>query len=429
MAARAGKDAGSKGTASFDAILDRIGGGDIRPVYVLYGEEAFLQERFLMRLSDAWLGKDADVRAVERLDGKAMSQAQAVDAACQMTLLSDRRLVVVDEPVFVPCGKAQETGKSGSRGTGDQADDADADDPDADGADGVDRADGAVGADRADGAGSAVSTGAADGTIDAGSTRAPKKAAGTPAVATGTQPLLTYLSQPSSDVCLVLRVRKGKPDRRQKLVSEIAKAGGLVEAAPLSAQDRIPYLQEAMRDMGKQCPPPLLARIARQSGGLAFCMREAEKLVAYAGDETTITSAMLDAVLTPNLESNIFSLVDALGQRRHAEALRELSALLDNGEPPFVVFAMIVRQFRLIFRAKACLQDGLGSGQIAQTLGIHPYTAKNVAAQCRYYTFPALERATALFCETDLSLKSNGAGEYRRILTDLLIRLGSDQAR
>ena len=400
--------------------MDRIGEGDIRPLYLLYGEEEFLRDRFLMRLRETWLGKGPGAPPVERMDGKAMTQTQVVDAACQMTLLSGRRLVVVDEPAFIPCGKAQETAKSEGPGTGDSADDADADDPDAD--DASDAGD----ANSASGAGGADGTSSASG---AGSGRALKKSAKAPAGASDGQPLLSYLAQPSSDACLVLHIRRGKPDRRQKLVAEIAKAGGLVEAAALSAQDRIPYLQEAMKDLGKQCPPHLLARMARQRGGLVFCIREAEKLAAYAGEETTITREMLDAVLTPSLESNIFTLVDALGRRQSAEALRELAALLDNGEPSFVVFSMIVRQFRLIFRAKACLQDGLGSGQIAQTLGIHPYTAKNVAAQCRYYTYPALEQATVLFCETDLSLKSNGAGEYRRILTDLLIALGTNRAR
>ena len=150
---------------------------------------------------------------------------------------------------------------------------------------------------------------------------------------------------------------------------------------------------------------------------------ELEKAVAYAGEERTITADMVEKVLTVSLETSIFWLVDALGQRCRSKALPELQALLEKGENPFGIFAMMLRQFRLIFRAKAGLREGMSKGQIAQILGVQPFIAEKAAEQSKRFSFAELERAIELFCEKDLAMKSGAP--YRQVLEDLLIALGS----
>ncbi|MCL1849747.1 MAG: DNA polymerase III subunit delta, partial [Clostridiales bacterium] len=188
-------------------------------------------------------------------------------------------------------------------------------------------------------------------------------------------------------------------------------------------QQRIPYLEEELKRLGKTSPPSLLDRISRQSSDTAGCIRELEKLAAYAGMESVLTAPMADAVLTPGVEADIFRLVDALGQRKQTQALQELQALFGKGESPFYLFAMMLRQFRIIFRAKACLQDGLSDRQISQALGIHPYSAQKAVSQSRLFTYPVLEKVLARFLDADLAMKSSGAGEHSLILTDLVLAL------
>ena len=400
MAEAAKKTDESKGTLSVEAAIRQIREGGVRPVYLLYGEEAFLQERFLLILKEVWLGPDAGAYAMAKEDGKTMTQAKAVDLASQTSLLSGRNLILIDEPVFIPGGKEQRQGKAG---------DADSNDPAAGDVAGEDAGEDTEGAATA---------------IDDAGFQPGRKPGNRRAAPQEKQPLLVYLEQPNDRTCLVLRMRKGKPDRRHKLVSEIAKGEGLIEAAALTPERRTPYLKEALQRLGKQCAPDLLARIARQPGGLAFCVQELEKLATFAGEEIVIRREMLDQVLTPNLEADIFRLVDALGRRRRSQALRELQALLQKGEAPFAIFSMMLRQFRLIFKAKACLQENMGNRQIAQALGLRDFVAKNAAEQSKLFSFAALERIMALFCEKDLAMKSTGAGEYPKILADLVIALG-----
>lgn len=390
MAEKTGKG-GAKGPVSYDAALRQIKTGQIKPVYLLYGEETYLQESFLNQLKMAWLGGEADAFNTNREDGRNMTQAQVVDLACQLPFLAERKLVLIEEPVFIPCGKDQDKGKGEpeQEGGGEPKDD----------------------------------PAAAEEDLRAGGALAGKKKAAGSSAAGSQQALLSYLAQPSPTTCLVLRCSQGRPDRRNKLVADIAKLEGLVEAAALSAMEILPYLQKALQQAGKECHQSLLEQISRQPGGLRFCLQELDKVIAYAGTETKITPDMLKAVLTPSLEANIFRMVDALGQRRRPQALQELRLLLAGGQSPYAVFAMMLRQFRLIFRAKACLQAGMAKGQMAQALGVPPFVAEKTASQSKQYSFAELEEAMNVFLNKDLAMKSSAPPA--QVLEDLVIALAS----
>ena len=205
MAAKSEKSNSGKGPVSYAEGVKQIDAGDIRPLYLLYGEEGYLQERFIAKLRDDWLADQAP-GAVGREDGKAMTQSQAVDLAGQMQLFSARRLVVIDEPAFIPCGKEQGRSGAGTRGAEESEGRYEEDAEDAE-----DAADAAYLAEA--GPGEKKQTGGKRGRQE------PE------------QPLLAYLAQPASDSCLVFRCRRGKPDGRNKLVAAIAGAGGLIVAA------------------------------------------------------------------------------------------------------------------------------------------------------------------------------------------------------
>ncbi|MDR1194610.1 MAG: DNA polymerase III subunit delta, partial [Peptococcaceae bacterium] len=241
----------------------------------------------------------------------------------------------------------------------------------------------------------------------------------------GERAFLAYLAAPAPEVCLVLRCRQGRPDRRNKLVAAIEKAGGLAEAAPLPPARAVPYLAQLAEAAGKRCANPLLEQIVKGQPagvGLAGAARELEKAIAYAGEAEELTAAMLREILIPSLEADIFRLVDALARQRRPEALRELRELLARGESPFGILAMITRQIRLIFWAKACQKAGYDRGQTARALGCHPFAADKAAEQSRRYTFPGLEAAMAILQETDLAMKSGR--QSGQALEDLVIVLG-----
>ncbi len=145
---------------------------------------------------------------------------------------------------------------------------------------------------------------------------------------------------------------------------------------------------------------------------------EIEKLVLYKGDlPVTADDVML---LCPYVaEANIFDLVDAVGSRHAKTAARLFNQKLSEGTDPFYLFAMIVRQFRLLIQVKELAVQKMPPPQIAREIGIHGFVADKLAKQSHNYTFEQLERIYAHLLDIDVAVKS-GQNDMETALTTLI---------
>lgn len=111
----------------------------------------------------------------------------------------------------------------------------------------------------------------------------------------------------------------------------------------------------------------------------------------------------VEALCPPDLRSNIFRFVDALGDR--GEALALLEALVETGEPLLRIVHMIRRQFRLLARAKALFEDGASRSEVAGALKVPPFVARKLEEQASKMGEEDLERALALTLALERGLK------------------------
>jgi DNA polymerase-3 subunit delta len=98
-------------------------------------------------------------------------------------------------------------------------------------------------------------------------------------------------------------------------------------------------------------------------------------------------------------------MVDAVGQRRGPQAMRELRKLLEK-EDPLYVLGMIVRQFRLMLLARELLDARATEADISQALGLHPFPTSKVCAQARPYALPTLEHLYRRLLDYDAEIKT-----------------------
>lgn len=157
-------------------------------------------------------------------------------------------------------------------------------------------------------------------------------------------------------------------------------------------------------------------------GNLVLADSELAKLATYTAGTRPINRDDV-ALLTPySAEANIFQMVDALGQRNGKSALTLLRKLLDDGDEPLRLFAMITRQYRMIIQMREQLDAGQPIRGAAQTLGMKDFVADKVAAQARQYRMEQLERILEMLLETDLAIKTGKlAGDLA--LEELVVRL------
>lgn len=129
---------------------------------------------------------------------------------------------------------------------------------------------------------------------------------------------------------------------------------------------------------------------------------ELEKLASYVNQSTggskTILPEHVELLVTPNLDLNIFNLLDALGRRDKAKTILLLARQLESGTDPFHLFSMFVYQFRGLLRVKS-------AGHHPPS-GLHPYAAKKLAEQARLFGLEELKQRFAALAVGDQQIKS-----------------------
>ena len=113
------------------------------------------------------------------------------------------------------------------------------------------------------------------------------------------------------------------------------------------------------------------------------------KLASYVAGAATIQEEDV-AALTPYVpEANVFEMVDALavGDGKRALELIKQSLHDDPRDQGFRLFALIVRQFRLLTMTRDHLDRGGGSqpAVIAGAVGVQPFVAGRLAQQARRF--------------------------------------------
>ncbi len=180
------------------------------------------------------------------------------------------------------------------------------------------------------------------------------------------------------------------------------------------------WITQRARRHGGRIAPQAAARLAETIGAdLRLLDQEIRKLVTYVGSEREIGVEDV-ALLVPYVrQAVVFDLVDALGHRDGRTAASTLQRLLDGGEHPMGILAMIVRQFRLLIQVAELRRAGENSASIARILGLHPYPARKLYAQSANFTLAQLEQIYRHLLATDAEIKQGSLTP--EIALDLLV--------
>jgi DNA polymerase-3 subunit delta len=238
-------------------------------------------------------------------------------------------------------------------------------------------------------------------------------------------PLGEYLQDPSPTTTLVLE--GAKADLRRAPFPRIKQVGQIVACQPLYERDAARWVAERARGMGRRIEPEAARFLVDYSGtGLSTLASELEKAATYAGEGGAIDLEAVAETAGGGRVRTVFELTDALGERDASGALKALGTLLEGGEPPLRVQAMIVRHFRLLWRAREAMGNARDPGGLARALGVPPFVAGKLRAQAPRYREGELADAFVRFARVDFDLKG-GASSPRFTLEDEVLALCSQR--
>lgn len=170
---------------------------------------------------------------------------------------------------------------------------------------------------------------------------------------------------------------------------------------------------------GRFSPQAAVALVQAASDDQRLLDQEIEKLLAYTNRERPVSSEDVALLVPYAQEAVIFDAVDAMGQRDGVKAAHLVHNLLDHGNEPLYLLAMIVRQFRLLIQIKELSQEGLDPSAIAKKIKLHPYPTGKLYNQARNFTLEQLERVHHRLLEIDVQIKTGQINEI--VALDLLI--------
>ena len=153
--------------------------------------------------------------------------------------------------------------------------------------------------------------------------------------------LAAYLEDPVPASCVVFEA--GKLDKRKALYKAISKGAVVVDCAPPeSERDVAIWIEATLRNRGHAIEPDAVAYLLQMAGTrITVLEQELEKAMLYVGEGGSVGAADVEGLMGRTREHSVFELTDALVRGDREAALHLLNILLDDGEAPIAVLAMI----------------------------------------------------------------------------------------
>ena len=218
---------------------------------------------------------------------------------------------------------------------------------------------------------------------------------------------VNYLKRPLSSTILVILAPYPKLDRRKKITRQLYQSARLIDLSRLTEFQVKSYVQQVInRHRFSITRDNLNLLIQRTGGQLSVVMSELPKLLLYCRQSKQITRAAIDSLITKSLNQNVFDLVRDVLKGQVTKAVDLNRQLIQMGQEPLQINAILVSQFRLLLQAMILSRQGYSQGSLAQILRVHPYRVKLALMTIRYFTLGQLINDYLNLVKTEIKMKS-----------------------
>lgn len=219
-------------------------------------------------------------------------------------------------------------------------------------------------------------------------------------------PLAEYLEDPVTATCLVFEA--ASIDKRRVVYKTLARHAEIVLCDPPENEaDVRRWIERTVEARGYSIERDAVVLLMEMAGtGISALEQELEKAMLFAGDRGGVISArQLEGLLGRTRERSVFELTDALVAREPRDAIRVLNVLLDDGEEPIRLLAMIGWMTRQLVTAFDLARSDLPEKEAMQQLGGRWNQRRQLLQRARRSTREGLLDALRACGEADLTIK------------------------
>jgi len=322
--------------------MAEVRAGSVRPVYLLYGGEPFLEDELYRAIRAVVVQPETADFNFQVFDTGPDQLQRALGAAQTHPFFAERRLVVVrDCPAFAATRKAAEDGESEE-----------------------------------------------------------EKSSGTD------EALIAYLKNPAHSTCLVVLAGETVDSRRRVTKAAIATGGAVEckplkdQDAIMWAQARSQSLGKRLTDAAGR------ALLDKLGTDLRLIDSELAKLSLYVGAAREIAPADVDAAVGGVAETELFRLTEAVMLKQRPRALALLEKTLLQVDHPLQLLAVLTGRFRQMLAVKSLAARGVSLREGPSLAKMHPFAYEKMLVPLRNYPREELVAAMGKLLEADLAMKS-----------------------
>lgn len=215
-------------------------------------------------------------------------------------------------------------------------------------------------------------------------------------------------------ICLVFVEKNTSIDKRKGIIKSINKFGRIIEFTKLKGRDLNNWIEKAFKKYGKNISYNNINYFIQHSSyfnkdinkSLYDLENEVIKLVNFTGNRKEINVKDIDRVMTKSLDTNIFNLLNSIGEKDINNSLKVFHEMCISNEPIPLILHMIIRQLRLILMLKLLKEKGYNKGTIIGKLKIGDYQYKIFSNQSKNFSKVKLEESLNLCLESDKYIKT-----------------------
>ena len=221
------------------------------------------------------------------------------------------------------------------------------------------------------------------------------------------------------DSTLVIFV-EDEVDKRSRLYKFMKENGTISEMNGLDDKNLKLFVASLLEQDRKRISESTVGYFLEKCGTDMMSIRnEIDKLISYTMDRDIITVEDIDAVVTVQISGKIFQMIDALGSKQQNKALAMYYDLLSLREKPMSILFLITRHFNILLQVKDLSGKGVGSQEIAEKVGIPPFSVSKYLGQARNFTLERLIKALEFGTDVEEQVKTGRMIE--KIGVELLI--------
>jgi DNA polymerase-3 subunit delta len=220
--------------------------------------------------------------------------------------------------------------------------------------------------------------------------------------------LENYAEKPVPTTILVLCYKK-KIDKRKKFFKAISKQGIVFESNKLYENQIPDWIIKHLSHAGYQISMKNATLITDFLGNdLALISNELGKIILNLPEGTNITGEIIEQHVGISKEYNTFELNNALGHRNILKANRIIQYFGQN-DKKYPLLLIVINLYAFFTKVmKLHFAQGKSSGEVASSIGVHPFFLKDYQLAIRNYDKHKLVDIFHLLHEYDLKAKGIG---------------------